>query len=59
MTDYVVCAFCFARGVFKVPATQTVRTSTGINTACSPCADEVYDAREAHWELLASRMEDA
>jgi hypothetical protein len=59
MTDYVVCALCFGRGVFKVPATQTIRTAYGINTACGPCADEVYDAQEAHWEVLAQRMADA
>lgn len=59
MTHYVVCAFCFGRGRYNVPAKRTVVTATGINSACHPCADEIDDARAAHWDLIAQRLEDA
>jgi hypothetical protein len=36
MTDYLVCAYCYGRGIYNVPAVTTV----GMNTACRACADD-------------------
>lgn len=43
----IVCVYCFKHARFHVPATTVVPTSSGINTACQPCADRAAASKDS------------
>lgn len=54
----MTCAPCNAAGRFHVEATQP-HPARRPGWVCDTCADDIYAAMEAHWELIAKKCEDA